>query len=172
LCKSARFRTRRVGRLFTTKPVPATNGVRAIVPKDIASRLFRRLALLAHRSRREAADEGYAIVANSKAVFVVNDDPGMLRGVKRLLRQLGYDSVLFEFDVSSLADRLFKDPQGYPCQIAANRSTGSDVLTDSRLESTTSCRRALPVSRSLSSLGSARSAAMQVLLRHQIYGIR
>lgn len=33
---------------------------------------------------------------NSKAVFVVDDDPGTLRGVKRLLRQHGYDSVLFE----------------------------------------------------------------------------
>ena len=28
-------------------------------------------------------------------VFVVDDDPGMLRGVKRLLRVQGYDSVLF-----------------------------------------------------------------------------
>jgi FixJ family two-component response regulator len=28
-------------------------------------------------------------------VFVVDDDPGMLRGVKRLLREYGYDSVLF-----------------------------------------------------------------------------
>jgi FixJ family two-component response regulator len=28
-------------------------------------------------------------------VFVVDDDPGMLRGVERLLRQHGYDSVLF-----------------------------------------------------------------------------
>jgi FixJ family two-component response regulator len=35
-------------------------------------------------------------VPNSKAVFVVDDDPGTLRGVKRLLRQHGYDSVLFE----------------------------------------------------------------------------
>ncbi|HWZ41076.1 MAG TPA: response regulator [Bradyrhizobium sp.] len=32
---------------------------------------------------------------NGKLVFVVDDDPGMLRGVKRLLRQHGYDSVLF-----------------------------------------------------------------------------
>jgi FixJ family two-component response regulator len=29
-------------------------------------------------------------------VFVVDDDPGMLRGVKRLLSAHGYDSVLFE----------------------------------------------------------------------------
>ena len=28
-------------------------------------------------------------------VFVVDDDPGMLRGVARMLRQFGYDSVLF-----------------------------------------------------------------------------
>ena len=28
-------------------------------------------------------------------VFVVDDDPGILKGVKRLLRQYGYDSVLF-----------------------------------------------------------------------------
>jgi len=28
-------------------------------------------------------------------IFVVDDDPGTLRGVSRLLRQYGYDSVLF-----------------------------------------------------------------------------
>jgi FixJ family two-component response regulator len=32
---------------------------------------------------------------NRKLVFVVDDDPGMLRGVKRLLREHGFDSVLF-----------------------------------------------------------------------------
>ena len=30
-----------------------------------------------------------------EAVFVVDDDPGMLRGVQRLLREHGYDSVSF-----------------------------------------------------------------------------
>jgi FixJ family two-component response regulator len=35
-------------------------------------------------------------VPNRKAVFVVDDDPGTLRGVKRLLREHGYDSVLFQ----------------------------------------------------------------------------
>jgi FixJ family two-component response regulator len=35
-------------------------------------------------------------VSNRKAVFVVDDDPGTLRGVKRLLREHGYDSVLFQ----------------------------------------------------------------------------
>ena len=35
------------------------------------------------------------IVSNRKLVFVVDDDLGTLRGVKRLLRELGYESVLF-----------------------------------------------------------------------------
>jgi FixJ family two-component response regulator len=30
-----------------------------------------------------------------KLVFVVDDDPGMLRGVQRLLREHGYDSMAF-----------------------------------------------------------------------------
>ena len=48
---------------------------------------------------------------NSKVVFVVDDDPGTLRGVKRLLRQHGYDSVLFEsaeaFENHDDIDRAF-----------------------------------------------------------------
>jgi FixJ family two-component response regulator len=39
--------------------------------------------------------QGISFLASRKLVFVVDDDPGMLRGVKRLLRQHGYDSVLF-----------------------------------------------------------------------------
>ena len=34
-------------------------------------------------------------MSNRKAVFVVDDDPGMLRGLKRLLREYGFDAVLF-----------------------------------------------------------------------------
>lgn len=34
-------------------------------------------------------------MSNRKVVFVVDDHPGTLRGVKRLLREYGYDSVLF-----------------------------------------------------------------------------
>jgi len=34
-------------------------------------------------------------LSKQNTVFVVDDDPGMLRGVKRLLRAHGYDSVLF-----------------------------------------------------------------------------
>ena len=32
---------------------------------------------------------------NRNVVFVVDDDPGILRSVARMLRQFGYDSVLF-----------------------------------------------------------------------------
>src|ERR1700688_2827583 len=38
---------------------------------------------------------GNLIVPNRNVVFVVDDDPGTLRGVKRLLREYGYESVLF-----------------------------------------------------------------------------
>jgi FixJ family two-component response regulator len=36
------------------------------------------------------------IVPNRKAVFVVDDDLSTLRGVKRLLREHGYNSLLFQ----------------------------------------------------------------------------
>ena len=36
-----------------------------------------------------------SLLADRKAVLVVDDDPGTLKGVKRLLREHGYDSVLF-----------------------------------------------------------------------------
>lgn len=35
------------------------------------------------------------VLSNRNVVFVVDDDPGTLKGIKRLLRQHGYDSVLF-----------------------------------------------------------------------------
>lgn len=40
-------------------------------------------------------DQGCCSLPNRNVVFVVDDDPGMLRGVKRLLRECGYDSILF-----------------------------------------------------------------------------
>src|SRR5436190_10801386 len=35
------------------------------------------------------------VLPNGKLVFVVDDDPGTLRGLNRVLRQHGYDSILF-----------------------------------------------------------------------------
>jgi len=42
-----------------------------------------------------------------KVVFVVDDDPGTLRGVKRLLREHGYDCVLFP------SARAFQDHEDF-----------------------------------------------------------
>ena len=38
---------------------------------------------------------GYIALPNRNLVLVIDDDAAMLTGVKRLLRQHGYDSVLF-----------------------------------------------------------------------------
>ena len=43
------------------------------------------------------------VLPNRNIVFVVDDDPGMLMSVKRLLRANGYDSLLFS------SARAFKD---------------------------------------------------------------
>src|SRR5690242_10856520 len=51
---------------------------------------------LARRGReRLSAERGPAGLPKRKLVLVVDDDPGMRRGVQRLLRQHGYDSMPF-----------------------------------------------------------------------------
>lgn len=62
-----------------------------------------------------------------KLVYVLDDDPSMLRGVKRLLREHGYDSMLF-----STADAFQKhdDFDGAVCAILdvdLNDASGIDV---------------------------------------------
>jgi FixJ family two-component response regulator len=48
------------------------------------------------KGRRGVMDRpGIMILGNRNVVFVVDDDLGMLKGLKRLLRQHGYDSVVF-----------------------------------------------------------------------------
>jgi FixJ family two-component response regulator len=42
-----------------------------------------------------AGGTGPPILSKRKLVFVVDDDPGTLRGVQRLLREHGYDSASF-----------------------------------------------------------------------------
>src|SRR6476620_2690533 len=44
---------------------------------------------------RGEPSDGHKFLPNRNVVFVVDDDAGMLRSVARLLRQLGYESVLF-----------------------------------------------------------------------------
>ena len=52
-------------------------------------------SLMADLRERVGTHQGYCSLPNRNLVFVVDDDPGMLKGVKRLLRQCGYDSILF-----------------------------------------------------------------------------
>ena len=65
-------------------------------------------------------------------VFVVDDDPGMLRGVKRLLRAHGYDSVLFE---SADAFQKHDDFERAICVILdINLGDGSGIEVRQRLK--------------------------------------
>jgi FixJ family two-component response regulator len=47
-------------------------------------------------TRRGRAERGPSTLSKGKVVFVVDDDPGTLKGVKRLLREHGFDCVLFQ----------------------------------------------------------------------------
>ena len=64
---------------------------------------------------------------NRNLVFVVDDDPGMLKGVKRLLRAHGYDSVVFP---SAEAFRSYDDFDAACCvilDINLNKESGIDL---------------------------------------------
>jgi FixJ family two-component response regulator len=72
-------------------------------------------------------------LSKQKAVFVVDDDPGMLRGVKRLLSAHGYDSVLF-----SSAEALHKHnnfEQALCVVLDINLGDGSGIEVNHRLKS-------------------------------------
>jgi FixJ family two-component response regulator len=72
-------------------------------------------------------------LAKQKTVFVVDDDPGMLRGVKRLLSAYGYDSVLF-----SSAEALQKHnnfTQALCVVLDINLGDGSGIEVNHRLKS-------------------------------------
>ncbi len=62
-----------------------------------------------------------------KLVYVVDDDPGMLRGVKRLLREYGYDTVLFSTagDFQRCGD--FDDAVCVIMDVDLNDESGIDV---------------------------------------------
>jgi FixJ family two-component response regulator len=72
-----------------------------------------------------------------KAVFVVDDDPSMLKGMRRLLKQHGYDAVPFE-TAKALKDHGHFD-QAFCIVLDVNLSDGSGIdlrhhLTDSGIE--------------------------------------
>jgi FixJ family two-component response regulator len=47
-------------------------------------------------TRWSRTERGPSVLPKGKAVFVVDDDPSTLKGVKRLLREHGFDCVLFQ----------------------------------------------------------------------------
>jgi FixJ family two-component response regulator len=70
---------------------------------------------------------GIAILPNRNLVLVVDDDPGTLKGVRRLLREHGYDSVLFP---SAEAVQNYRDFDAACClvlDINLNKESGIDL---------------------------------------------
>jgi FixJ family two-component response regulator len=64
---------------------------------------------------------------NRNVVLVVDDDLGMLKGIKRLLREHGYDSILF---ASAEAFQNYPDFEAACCvilDINLNQESGIDV---------------------------------------------
>ena len=69
---------------------------------------------------------------NRNVVFVVDDDPGMLRSVNRLLRSNGYDSLLFS---SAKAFKNHVDFEGAVCVVLdINLEDGSGIDLRYRLK--------------------------------------
>jgi FixJ family two-component response regulator len=72
-----------------------------------------------------------------KAVFVVDDDPSMLKGMRRLLKQHGYDTIPFE---TAKALKDYDDfNQAFCIVLDVNLSDGSGIdlrhhLADSGIE--------------------------------------
>jgi len=68
---------------------------------------------------------GMLFLSNRELVFVVDDDPAMLRGVARVLKQHGYDTILF---ASAEAFRGHNDYEKASCIILdINLKDGSGI---------------------------------------------
>src|SRR3954471_15399443 len=68
---------------------------RVIKPKKKFSDRLVDTRSMAGKTPVERWSGGMSSLQNRNLVFVVDDDAGTLRGLKRLLRAHGYDSVLF-----------------------------------------------------------------------------
>jgi FixJ family two-component response regulator len=84
---------------------------------------------LSRRPREEAlvGRTGPALLPTRKLVFVVDDDPGMLRGVQRLLREHGYDSLPFASADAFQRHDNFGDGICVVLDINLNDDSGIDV---------------------------------------------
>lgn len=66
-------------------------------------------------------------MSRRKLVYVVDDDPAMLRGVKRLLREYGYESVLFSTAGAFQSYENFGDGVCVILDVDLNDASGIDV---------------------------------------------
>jgi FixJ family two-component response regulator len=66
-------------------------------------------------------------VSRKKAVFVVDDDPSTLRGVKRLLREYGFDTELFDSAEALRRCDHFDDAFCIILDIDLNRESGIEL---------------------------------------------
>ena len=66
-------------------------------------------------------------MAKRRLVYVVDDDPSMLKGVKRLLREHGYDSVLFSTAADFQRHHDFDNAVCVILDVDLNDTSGIDV---------------------------------------------
>jgi FixJ family two-component response regulator len=64
---------------------------------------------------------------NRKTVFVVDDDPSTLRGLKRLLREHGFDTVLFDSAEAVRSHDNFDDAFCIILDINLNHESGIEL---------------------------------------------
>ena len=67
-----------------------------------------------------------------KTVFVVDDDPFILRGLKRLLRQHGFDTVLFDSAEALRSHEDFKKAFCIVIDIDLNHESGIELRNELR----------------------------------------
>jgi len=85
---------------------------------------------------------------NRNLVLVVDDDPGMLKGVQRLLQQHAYEPILFS---SAQAFKSYTDFEKAVCVILdINLSDGSGIELRHRINRSIRCRPHLTPSASRS----------------------
>jgi FixJ family two-component response regulator len=80
---------------------------------------------------RGQAERGSSVLPKGKVVFVVDDDPSTLKGVKRLLREHGFDCILFESAAALQKDSNFD--QAFCIVLDINLNDGSGIELRHRL---------------------------------------
>jgi FixJ family two-component response regulator len=70
---------------------------------------------------------GMMMISKSKAIFIVDDNPSMLKGMKRLLRVHGFNVTLFDSSAALLGHADFDDAFCVILDIDLNNESGIDL---------------------------------------------